>query len=845
MKRKVRFRMAAAALALTLTVGSVPLAVYADNGASVVEQNILKQESLGTVSLSGGNSIELKQASILASDEGNVASFTLTLHNNSNYEIQFIDYWIRLLNQSGTSFTVQVLPQDKDKNRVAPHSSLDVNLYAKVSGDTDLSDLIFRIVQWDFSAPNYERRLGDIAIPADYSVVTPANNARLVNIGGVDVKMAATKMNAGQNSEFYLPKISFRVENIGVKTVELPAYQFSLRTKEGLLYPLTVKGLEDNNRSLYPRFIKDLELSGKLPLSVGAEDWQLVVTSQLDTGASTQLSLPVAFFALPAPAGTTDETITPVDAAKTIDVGTGSLETRVKQINRTKREASYAVSLSMTLKNTGTGSVALPAYRFAIETAEGLTYPASPEGLQDLVIDPLFQKDIRMTATIPTSVDPADWKLLLLPPADADGGVTNETPIATYKLSDTSAELGGIGQGYDFSNRNGTYTATLNGIQRLPWEDQDILSANLTIANKGTAALPVPDITGYFLLDEAVQVPATALVKDSVISINPGNGQVNVQLYGKIPYTNDYSTIKLVLQEKDGESAVEDLLDFRSNSSVASITHVPAPGSFRLEGVGRRADLSVRDVRTYDAGDSSLFSVQLQVENLEKRHASIGKLVGYLKTSDDIMYPAIVSEVTNKVGANGMGLLNISAFIPKNINTLDFSLILGTGVTDGQLAQTEAPDAYIDAASFTLPSELTTPKNRLTDIDLFPYTFSVSQVNTKALSNSFNLSINYKFSKNHLVEANVTDHRIVLELEDTDNKILISQTYAYDQADGDGKSSLKVGEGEILLESPTYDSFIGLMSTLSKYKLKIYDEFKGQRKLVAEQEFPYFSSYRF
>jgi hypothetical protein len=839
MKRQVRFRMAAAALAWTLTVGAVPLAAYADGvSTTAATQNVIQQASLGSVSLSGGSYMELKQASILASDEGNLASFTLSLHNKTNYEIQFIDYWIRLMNQSGTSFTVQVLPQDKDKNRVAPHSTLDVNLYAKVSADVDLHDLIFRVVQWDFGAPNYERSLGDITIPSDYSAVTPTDSARIVAVGGVDVKMAAIKMDAGRNSEYYLPKVRFKLENMGVKAVELPAYQFALRTKEGLLYPLEVKGLEEGKRSLYPRFSKELEMNGKLPLSVGEDGWQLVVTSQLDTGAAAKINLPVAFFALPAPAGIDDETITPVDAAKTIDVGTGTLETKVKQVNRTKRDASYAVSLSLSLKNTGTGSITLPAYRFAIETSEGLKYPAKADGLKDMVIDPLFTKDTQLTATIPSTVSPADWKLLLLPPAADDNAVSNDTAIAVYKLSDKAPEQGGVGKASEFTNKNGTFTATLNAIQRLPWEDQDIVTASLTVSNKGTASLPLPAFTGYFLLDGSVKVPATAIVKDSLISVKPNGGAVSLQLYGKIPYTNEYSDIKLVVQEKEGEATAEDLVEFHSGSAVTPVSTVAFGDVFKVDGAGRQANMSVRDIVRYEAEDSDLYSIRVKVQNLEKRYTSVGDYVAYVQTEDETVYPAEIVKVDSKISPNGMAVLNITSFMPKSENTGNLKLIIGTGVLNGKPAAGAKPDAYMDAASFKLPVESLAVKTAPVGLDLYPYALSFSRINLKSINEKLALNFKYDFYKNQLAVSNMVDHRVIVEVEDKTNKFKVSKTLTINK-DG-GADNLELGENEFVLEGPDIADW---PVKVDKFTLRVYDEFKGNKKLLSETEVNYMSGY--
>lgn len=832
MKRSIRTKMLSAALAWTLAAGCMPLAAYADGGStSAAElQQMTGDGVLGSVPLPGGGTIEVRAATLLASDEGKLAAFTLTLHNEADYEIQFIDYWVRLSNGSGTTFTVQILPQDKEKNRVAPHSKLDVNLYAKVSADTELRDLVFRMVNWDFSAPNYERSLGEIRVPEEYSDLTPAGYGKVIPVSGTEVMMGVARLSAGQNSEYYLPKILMKLENNGMKTAELPAYRFSLRTAEGLLYPLQVKGLEDNNRSLHPRFSKELELTGRMPLSVGSDGWEVVVTTQNDGTGGAKLTLPVAFFSLPAPGGITDESSVPVDGAKSIDVGSGSLETKVEQVSRTKREESYAVTIDYAMKNNGEVSVTLPAFRFAVQTSEGLTYPAKAEGLKDTVIDPLFDKETKLTAVIPSSVDPQGWKLLLLPAAEQ--GTTNDAALAVYRLPDKDAEQGGIGRVYEFANKNGTYTARLDSIQRLPWEEQDILSASLTITNPGREPLPLPGFTGYFLLDDVVQVPAAAIVKDSVISVRAG-GKVQLQLHGKIPYTNEYSSLKLVLQEKSGND-VTDLIDFRTDARVSEMPLIRLNRSFKVEGTGRQADISIRDVRIYKGKDVDLYSVQVKVQNLEKRYTSIGSFVAYLKTSDNTVYPATVSLSKSKVSPGGYSLLHVYSHLPNTLQSKDVSLVMGAGIKEGKLAA-EAPDAYMDPAAYDLPSG-NTPLGKMTELDFYPYTFKVKQLQVKSTTvNGFDLNVHYALDKNQLVAADTDQHKLVLEVEDKQTNIKMSKTLSLNKG---GADSVNLGEGTITFQSPDIPYWFSQVST---YQFRVYEEFMGVRRLLSDQKVDYFT----
>lgn len=839
MERRFNNRLAVVVLAFALSAGTA-IPVFADGSGTSIEQSAVGESPIGSVYITGNSYIEIKQASILAGEDGKTVAFTFSLHNEEDYELQLIDYWVRLVSDAGTSFSVSVLPQDKDKNRVPAHSSTDVTMVAKVNSETVLTDLSFRIIQWDFSAPNYERSLGTIAVPDDYSLSTPAGSARVVSVGGTGVKMAVTRSTRGQNEKYFLPKLQLSMENVGTKAAELPQYQFAIRTSEGLLYPLEAKGLEDKNRTVYPRFTKDVQLTGSLPVSVGPDGWELVVTTQADAGANNnKLTLPVAFFAVPAPSDTTDDSAADVGKTKNIDVGGQTLETQVKRVVKSKNDAFYAASMTFAMKNIGTGSVTIPAYRFAVQTADGLTYPAKTEGLKDLSVDPLVSKEIQLTASVPASVSAEGWKLVLLPPADANNpDSTSDAAIAVYKLSDSSQTQGSVGTGYEFTTKAGYYTAKLNGIQRLPWEDKDILSANLTIAGKSDSSLPVPAFAGYFLLDDSVRIPAKAIVKDNIISLKRGS-ELHIQLYGMVPYTNEYSTVKLVLQEQESDKAQTDLLEFRTDSKTAAIPTVELNGSYRMDGTGRQSSLSIRGVRTYDGVDANLFAVQLDVQNLEKRFTNVANLVAYFKAEDDSMYPAAITEIKKKVGPGGKATLYLTSPMPGSVNTDSLKLLVGFGVKDDKLAEGVEPDAYIDAVSFALPKENKEPKKDFKGLDLFPYTLSLSRFQAQVATATENggtvtLGFDYQLSKNLLVESNVADHKLLLEFKDQAGNVTVSKSFELDKAEADGTLTLGDHRKTIVIEDK---AIFYKLAYLDKYKVDVYDEWSGQKKLLASQTY--------
>jgi hypothetical protein len=675
--------------------------------------------AIGKVDISGGSFFEVKNVTMLTEQSGKTVTFALSVHNETNNDLLFIDYWVRMRTQSGSVISVRVLPQDKDKNRITPHSVQDISFYASVNETTALNDLVFEIIKWDFSQPNFELKIGEVAVPVDYSVVTPVNESHLINMVGTEVKSSIKKILMTKNEKNFSPTIVLNMENVGSRSAVVPGYQFLLRTGEGFMYPLDAKSLKD--LSINPQVNKEIELTGSVPVSVSTEGWQLVI---IQSAADLKLNLPIAYFQLP-------------------------------QVSE------------------------------------------------------------------PDSVD-------------------------------TGAE-------YNFSNKEGTYTTKLNSFQRLPWEDQDILNASLTLLNKGSEALPIPDLTGYYLLDDTVKVEAKLIKTDKMIGL-PKGASANFQFLGKMPYTYQFSTVKLVLEEKTGENTKEELLEFAHRSELLNMPYFNVGEVYKMSGIGRSASYKVNKITTYSGDTADIFTVQMEASNLEKRFNDVSKLVAQFKTTDGTVYPAVISEIKNKVSPSGTSLLFMSSTLPKAFPTSNMHVMIGEAVTEDKYTEKDAkPDAYVNAAAFWLPQEDFAVKDDFNKIDLQPYSLTVGGINTWLDRNELRLTFDYELTKNILMETNTEGRKLVFGFEDEKGNKSFTKEFDFKDFDttstesgstaGSASSDTTAADDKIRLGK--HDKFriterdqdlIFHLDTLKTYKVSIYDSFQGQKKLLASKKIDWFTT---
>ncbi|MDQ1914175.1 hypothetical protein RAC89_27645 [Paenibacillus sp. GD4] len=696
---------------------SAPVAASSVDAQSSVElasgAQTLGSASLGRVDIGETGFMELKDVMLLPGDVCGTTAFTLNVYNGSNADLEFNPYWIRLLSEGGNSFQVRLLPQDKNKNRIPPQSSETFSFYAKLNADTRLQDLVFQLIQMDFSVPGFEKVLGQIDLPEDYSYVTPTGWKRSLNVGGVPFHHFVTRVSVSQNDEYYLPAISFEMENVGRSGAKLPELSYYLRTKGGAAYPLQTSELLKDS-SIQPFDKKEGLLSGSIPKEAGTEGWELVIAQTVaggDTGGSIQL------------------------------------------------------------------------------------------------------------------------------------------PVASFEVPFAAAEKVSIGNEYDFTNADGTYTARLTSLQRLPWEEKDVLTAAITVMNKGIKALLIPELQGYYLLDDMIRIDAARLENDHVASLQPGK-EITIQMAANIPYTYDFQEIKLILQEKETTEKSKDLVTFYHNKELMNITVIPAGESRKLTDWGQSAVYTVRGVHIFEGDVSELYAVQLEVENREKRLALLRKQVAQLRAADGTLFPATVSESKSKLIPGGKALLYLWAKLPKGYATEGMQLILGdeipgtpTPSKDAAAAQA-MPEGYVNAASFALPAEKKEPKGDFSNLEVFPYTVSFSRFGTQAnfIAGTLLLDFDYELKKNFLVEADMKDHKIIVELRDelanNGKDIIFSKAFGLDGADA--SQSLLPGQHDAQMSYTDKDKVFAVQY-LKTYELNIYHQFQdGHKKLLASKELDWF-----
>jgi|HigsolmetaAR203D_1030402.scaffolds.fasta_scaffold07414_2 hypothetical protein len=826
MKRAIFIRL--------LTLVLVSLLLYPSWVSTADANSVSSSGAVKPIStLRAGNvTFELVDLNMIPSGSSQIVAFSIVYHNQSGTPLPLIDYWVRLASKSGSQFDIKISAQDKDADLVAPNSKKVITYYSKVSSSVKITDLVIRMIQWDFNSANYERSLGQFTIPAQYDDAVKAQGTKTYYISDVLMQAKVTSASLSKSDSNHIVNLNFQLTNVGNTSVALPKYQFYVLTSNGIMYPLETMDMKDNEQ-LFPLIPKQISLRGQVPLSIDSKGWQLVLTVHDEM---VQGSVPVASFYLPT--FTAGETIT-VEYGKTKDLTVDNMKvrTKVERFTRSKNDANYVGTVTFSFENLGNNPVTLPKYEYGIRTGDGLTYPITVDA-GDISINPRVKKEIKLTVTVPSSVSDKDWSLVLFSPRSEGGAPLSGVTLAMYMLPDTAAKELTVGSTFEYVNEDGKYVFKLDSVQRYPWEDQDILTANVSITNPGGPSKPVPTIEGVFVLDNTVEIPFKAILRDQIIAIK-GLSSAQYILYGMIPYTYDYSSLKIKLKEKTGQDSSVEIVEYVTDSRIEPLNSIPLSGKHKIQGTGRNSEVSVRSVRLYQNSEETLYTVLLNAKNLEKRYNKLAGLVGYLKTKDDMMYPVTFTKLEDKIAPQGIVTLMLWSRLPATVDTEGMELILGEAVSNNELISDGTPDAYINATSFKLPEDDATPSSSFDNLVFYPYTLQIQNIKAEPVTTErVNFRFDYSLSKSPYVTGNMENHQVYLEFRDTSTNFAFSKTLTLNQGEGD--SNLKLGSNLQINFSIDDSLLVHRLPYMKDFTLKVYDEFMGHRKLIAENKLSWF-----
>jgi hypothetical protein len=817
-------------LIAVLMIGILPLHAMANNTSTTTTQtaaaSLFTMKPVGKVMIDKTSYITLQQPQQL----GRTIRFTLSFHNSSKTELQFIDYWVRLKTKSNSRFSASLIEAHKNKNRISPNTTEIFTFTASVSEGVRLSDIIFELIRWDFRQPSFERSLGTITVPANYTSIAPQGTSTLIAMNGVNISTKVKQANITASNDKLAVDMKIELENTGTKSVVIPAYEYLVVTSEALAYSTEVLDLPANFR-LFPKMKKEITLKGELPSATYTDNLRLVVSEPSNVYAD---NVPIAAFYLPKSTSAIEEKIEfiPKNGTKTVQIDQQPVELQVRQLNRITAGRNIQANILFSAVNQGKKDVTIPKYTFLIQTESGVTYPVTAD-LTNIRLDPFVGREIEMNATLAGTANPTNLLLVMKEVSDATGGQSKTSPVY-FHLYNEDPIIYRINWQHTYANAEGTYRFTFKSVQRLPWEDDDLLSATFEITNTGATTMAVPKLSGDLRLDERITVDTLMVNVLGVMSIRP-NETIPMVMTGKIPYTHQYDTLKLLLKDTSNANAVKDIVLFTHDASVQPIRDIAAGETHNITSIGRAAQIKISETATYVGTDRKQLTSRINLHNQESRFVNTAAIVGYYATLDGRLYPATFTEVKNKVAPDSGIAIMATTTLPNAVNTAGMTLIMGEGTADGKLVSSGTPaDAYINVVRMKLPPETTPKVGNYQQLALFPYTISIGSIYSYlTLEDNFHFGFDYELTKIRAIDYLGEAHQLLIEVEDLQGNVRFTKSFTLDQGKAT-EQNLELGKRIYAFENNDMNLPYAIHVNRN-FNILVYDVYNGNKKLIAKK----------
>ncbi|WP_152396354.1 hypothetical protein [Paenibacillus guangzhouensis] len=795
-----------------------------DSGKVTTKTNTIAElSSVKSINISSKSSVKLTDLNILSQDNENILTYTLTYTNMDKKDISLIDYWSKVKTKSGTAYSSNILAKDKDKKKVSAQSSLTITYYAKIGKVTKPSDLVIELVKWDFSMANYEKKLGQYVIPDAVKVETLPGSSKTIRANDIPIKTKIESSSIYTTKDYSYLSIGLNFLNQGYKVLEDPKFKFVVKSAEGFNYPVELDPSSVDYK-IQPQGSKILNLMIRIPASIKTDKLQLQIIQDDET---SKLSLPIATYQL---AQMKKENIEGSQGdLRSINVGNTKINVQINSSWVTSGKNNNEITATMEFTNNGSQAITLPKYEFSFITRDGYSYPITTKALDNVTIAPLGKKAIKLSAEIPSQLNTTDMQIAINQSKDTTQKESNITyPIAIFKLPALTVNDNTIGKEYTVETANSTLGVTLSSVQRLPWIDGDIVSAKISIRNYRYDSVELPKLDGMLKFDNIKATDGTKLVQTNTTLLLGANQTIDTYIVTKVPYGMDFRQLQVFLMEKLSDDNSTEIIQISNNGSISGLPVIKNGDSNELSTQGRRAEVKVRKSSLYPGSGSNIVYSEVEMKNLEERQAALSQLTGYFKSKDGQYFKANVTQVENATSPSAKNLVTFWAKVPRSLDVAGMQLVAGESVTDNKFTPIKGEaTGYVNAAAYELVQSANEYKSSLSNIELFPYKFTATNIAGYTSGSSISLNMNYNLERNSEYEMGTFDHKLIVEILDSTGRSSERELTL--------ENDLKLGNGKSI--TMNFDGYDTDRKNNSYFTIVLYDQFQGQRIKLASQSY--------
>lgn len=817
-----RIVISAAVTAMLVTSTTVPIPGI-DNVVSA-QNTMFTPTKLNAVYLTSKSYVKFKNIDIIESEQGRAMTFTITVYNGESRTIDLLDYWFRVKNKSGSIFKVKAA-DTKIKEVIPSKSNKDFTYYAEIDDQAKLSDLLIEVIKWDFSVPNYEKKIGSIQIPSSYNYVAPFNQPQQIKWSNQLITTKLSKATLSSDAETQALTVTWELQNNGTLPIKLSGTKFIVRTANGLVYPIDYDSSADN---VSAKGKKVFVFTANVPQNVSLTNARLMWLQQ---GEGMPYALPIASHFIK----TTKEQQQVADTLK-LNFNSQLIEAKTKQLTTTSVSNTLNnLNITYELKNTGKKSATIPILSFEYKSANGSVYPIELKDSTATVLNPGLTKTMNLSVEVPATEVTGKGTLSVYENTK-NGDREVKRLLGAHNVTITSQVSKDIkfGTKAPYTNTQGKYEITVDKIYRNPWNNEDLIQAEIEVFNAQNkdGNLSIPDLTVSIYLDGVLLKNTVQIVKTSN-KVGIGKGEsIKFLVIAKVPYSQSFTNIKIEPKEKIGENNIH-IASFSGTNAINQPTRFKIDQSIQSKRSDKKSSIKINKVKTYEGRNTNLIYTDIELMNAGVRVDSVSTWMGYFRNKEGLVFPAIIGDSSNMISPSGRISTFAYAAIPKNVGFTDFELVLGEAINGDGFTNRENATAYVHPFVVDIGYSSVSSPTTLESLDLYPYTFTMRNVLAGILDESRILfSFDYDLEQNNSSEVDLTKHDLILEIEDANGKV-----YETNLKLNDDLKVSKFQNKEIIIQDSNLFANVPKFGT---YKLKVYDVVNNHKRLIGSKQMEWF-----
>ncbi|MGW8821303.1 hypothetical protein ACWGNU_04215 [Paenibacillus lautus] len=520
---------------------------YSVSKSAAAVASSMALDKLGSVPLKQNVSVKLTGMDIITQPDGNILVYTLRYRNSSGSRVDLIDYFSKVSMPSGATGKGKNVTSDAIKRTVPANSSLSVTYYVNVGKSTKVNGAKVSLFGWNFDSANYQKKLGQITVPADYSSVVPTGKSKKITMNHLPVTAKADTLQRYTINGKVFIKLGLRLTNGGTKALSDPGYKAYLKSAGGSVFELTSDSASTGYK-LQPQESSIIFYWAEIPSTIKTNGMTLQLAQEDE---ALKISIPVQTFKLPAAA--TDFAVAKGKSAKLI-MKQQPVTVKVESVKRMKHNGKVYLRVGVHFANGGKKVLSEPGYTVQLKSAGGSVFDLTPEDVTggSFRIQPGQKRTVFYLAEVPSQLKTDQMTMQF---TQKDEAMNKLLPVKTFKLPGVTADVPAANYAIrNISVNHQTIETQLKHASVFAENDTGKWNLQFRVKNLGDKSLKLPAYELSILTDEGYSIPVNTKALDHV-TLKPLEEKL-IDLSADVPLHMKQNQLQLQLTEPAVEGRI-------------------------------------------------------------------------------------------------------------------------------------------------------------------------------------------------------------------------------------------------------------------------------------------------